>query len=90
MRGGPKLRRRQVRRTDPSLRELDPHVGHVHGGLETVGKLSLGLIRDFRVATHAKIGLGGLYSFNFIPAGLEHAYGNSPHGAMGFVRLVID
>jgi hypothetical protein len=70
--------------------ELDAHAGHAHGQLETVGKLSLGLIRDVRVATHAKIGLGGLYSFDFIPKGLEHAYGDTPHGAMAFLRLVID
>jgi hypothetical protein len=70
--------------------ELDAHAGHAHGALETVGKLSLGLIRDFRVAAHAKIGLGGLYSFDFIPKGLEHAYGDTPHCATGFVLLVID
>jgi hypothetical protein len=70
--------------------ELDAHGGHAHGALETVGKLSLGLVRDWRVASHAKLGLGGLYSFNVIPADLKHAYGERPRGAMAFVRLVID
>jgi hypothetical protein len=70
--------------------ELDAHAGHFHGEVQTVGKLSLGAIRDWRVAEHAKIGLGGLYTFNFIPAALKHAYGSSPSGAMAFVRLVLD
>jgi hypothetical protein len=70
--------------------ELDAHGGHAHGARETVGKLSLGLIRDFRVATHAKVGLGGLYAFDFVPGGLVHAYGDNPRGLVGFARLVID
>jgi hypothetical protein len=70
--------------------ELDAHAGHVHGGLETAAKLSLGGVRDWRVAPHARFGLGGLYTFNRIPAGLRHAYGRSPDGAMIFTRLVID
>ena len=69
--------------------ELDAHA-HGHGALETVGKVSLGAVRDWRLAPHAKIGLGGLVSFHRIPAGLEHAYGDAPKGAFGFLRLVID
>jgi hypothetical protein len=70
--------------------ELDAHAGHAHGDLETVGKLSFGAVHDWRLAGHTRLGLGGLYTFNFIPKALEHAYGNSPHGAMAFARLVID
>jgi len=70
--------------------ELDAHGGHAHGGLQTVGKISFGLIHDWQVAAHAKLGLGGLYSFNVIPTALEPLYGSSPNGATGFVRLVID
>src|SRR5262249_35950002 len=33
--------------------------------LRTAGKLSLGAIHDWQVAEHLKLGLGGLYAFNF-------------------------
>jgi hypothetical protein len=75
--------------------ELEGH-GHGHGAgphgpAYTVGKVSLGAIRDFRVHKHVKLGLGGLYSWNRVPAALAHEYGGrSPEGAMGFVRLKID
>ncbi len=55
-----------------------------------VGKVSLGLVRDFTVAEHLKFGLGGLYAFNFVPDALEDAYGGDPQGAMAFVRLKLD
>ena len=55
-----------------------------------VGKISLGLIRDFSVAKNLKFGLGGLYAFNFVPNSLEHAYGGDPEGAMAFARLKIE
>ena len=62
-----------------------------HGEAFTVGKVSLGLVRDFRIAEHLKLGVGGLYSLNFVPRGLRHEYGGrNPHGAMGFVRLKIE
>jgi hypothetical protein len=70
--------------------ELDAHAGHAHGDVQTVGKLSLGLIHDWKVAEHTRLGLGGLYTFDFIPEGLTHAYGDGPHGAMAFLRLVIE
>lgn len=56
----------------------------------TVGKASLGAIRDFPVARHVKFGVGGLYARNFVPAGLDAAYGGDRSGAMGFVRLKVD
>jgi hypothetical protein len=66
-------------------------VGGRAGPVFTVGKVSIGAIRDFPVAGHVKIGLGGLYSFDFVPAPLAPLYGSGePHGAMAFVRLKID
>jgi len=56
----------------------------------TVGKASLGAVRDFPVANHVKFGVGGLYARNFVPRGLDAAYGGQRGGAMGFVRLKID
>lgn len=70
--------------------ELDAHGGEAHGDLEIVGKASFGAIRDWRVSEHAKLGVGGLVSVNFLPNALEHAYGDRPTGTMAFVRLVID
>ena len=56
------------------------------GTVETADKLSLGLIRDWRVGAHALVGLGGLYDFDIAPAG-SPSYGGGPHGAMLFLRL---
>jgi hypothetical protein len=56
----------------------------------SVGKVSAGAIRDFRIAPHLRLGLGGLYAFSFVPRALENAYGGDPSGAMAFVRLRID
>ncbi len=56
-----------------------------------VAKTSIGVIRDFRVADHAKIGVGALYAFNFVPPTLSTLYGSSdPQGAMAFIRLKVD
>ncbi|MEI9932515.1 MAG: hypothetical protein WDM89_18750 [Rhizomicrobium sp.] len=60
------------------------------GAKESVGKLSLGIIRDWRVAEHWKIGLGGSYDFVFVPSTLNGAYGSDPHGAMLFTRIAVD
>jgi cyclophilin family peptidyl-prolyl cis-trans isomerase len=65
-------------------------VGGHHGPTYTVGKVSVGVIRDWRLADHLSVGLGGLYAVNFIPNGLEPLYGRDPTGAMAFVRLKID
>jgi hypothetical protein len=76
--------------------ELHSHAparpGHiVHGDLETVAKVSIGLIQDWRVARYAKFGVGAIYTVNKVPALFEHDYGGSlPRGAMAFVRLVIE
>ncbi|MEO6247195.1 MAG: hypothetical protein ABIO85_01245 [Sphingomicrobium sp.] len=67
-------------------RELVPDVEH--GPSYRVGKASLGLIRDIRIAPHVALGLGGLVSVNAVPTPLAAAYGGKhPTGAMGFVRL---
>lgn len=56
-----------------------------------VGKVSMGAVRDFRIADHLSLGAGGLFSLNFVPDGLAPLYGgHNPTGAMGFVRLKID
>jgi hypothetical protein len=71
-------------------RELtaDPHA---HGPAYNVGKVSLGAVRDFRIADHVSIGAGGLFSVNFVPDSIAPLYGgNNPVGAMGFVRLKLD
>jgi len=56
-----------------------------------VGKVSLGAVRDFRVAEHLSLGAGALFTVNFVPSALSAAYGgHNPIGAMGFVRLKLD
>ena len=62
-----------------------------HGPAFRVGKVSLGAVRDFRVADHLSFGAGGLFSVNFVPDGLASLYGgHNPTGAMGFIRLKLD
>ena len=62
-----------------------------HGPAFRVGKASIGAIRDFRVAEHFSLGLGGLFAVNFVPDGLGPLYGgHNPTGTMGFVRLKLD
>ena len=66
--------------------EWEENAELVPNQISKVGELSLGGIRDFALDAHWKFGLGGLYAFDFTP---RHAgYGNAPHGAMAFVRLV--
>jgi hypothetical protein len=69
--------------------ELDSAAGH-HGPVRKVGKLSLGAIRDFRIAPHVRLGLGAQITQNFVPAALEPLYAGDPKGAMAFVRIKID
>jgi hypothetical protein len=59
------------------------------GAVERVGKLSLGVIHDWRITQHWKVGLGGSYDFDFVPGTLSAAYGNDPHGAMVFTRIAL-
>jgi len=54
----------------------------------TVGKASLGAVRDFPIAEQLSLGAGGLIALNFVPHALEPLYGSAnPTGVMGFVRL---
>jgi hypothetical protein len=62
-------------------------VGVAHGPVFTVGKVSLGAVRDWAIAQHVSVGLGGLYALDFTPGELSPTYGGGPHGAMAFVRL---
>jgi hypothetical protein len=58
------------------------------GAIAHVGELSLGGIRDFKVADHWKFGIGALYAFDFTPQSATPAYGGNPHGMMAFVRVI--
>ncbi|HEU0099825.1 MAG TPA: hypothetical protein VFQ67_13765 [Allosphingosinicella sp.] len=69
--------------------ELGSAAGH-HGPAYRVGKVSLGALRDFRAAPHVRLGIGGLWAFNFVPAALEPSYAGDPNGGMLFLRLRID
>jgi len=65
--------------------------GVEHGPAYRVGKVSLGAVRDFRIARHLSLGAGGLVALNFVPHALEPLYGGSnPVGMMGFVRVKLD
>jgi hypothetical protein len=56
-----------------------------------VGKASLGALRDFKIAEHFSLGVGGLFSVDFVPDALAPSYGgHNPTGAMAFVRLKLD
>ena len=62
-----------------------------HGPAHTVGKISLGVVHDFKLADHLLLGVGGLFAVNFVPDALAPLYGSSnPLGAMGFARLKLD
>jgi hypothetical protein len=62
-----------------------------HGPAYRVGKVSLGVVRDFRIAEHVSLGAGGLFAVNFVPESIAGLYGgNNPTGAMAFVRLKLD
>ncbi len=68
--------------------EWEENAELVPGQISQAGDLSLGAIRDIRLDDHWKFGVGGLYAFDFAPG---HAgYGNAPHGAMAFVRLIAE
>jgi len=56
-----------------------------------VGKVSLGAVRDFRIAEHFSLGAGGLVALNFVPSAFQPLYGSAnPVGMMGFVRMKLD
>jgi hypothetical protein len=65
-------------------------VGGHHGPTSDVGKISVGAVRDFRLAPHLKFGLGALVALNFVPRPLRAVYDGDRTGAMAFVRLKVD
>ena len=56
----------------------------------TVGKVELGVVRDFQLVSHLKFGIGAQAARNFVGRDLSLAYGGDRWGGMGFVRLKID
>ncbi|MBS0375900.1 MAG: hypothetical protein JSR73_15075 [Proteobacteria bacterium] len=71
--------------------ELLTTPGESHGPAYTVGKVSLGAVRDFPITEHVALGLGALYALNRLPAPLAASYGGTtPAGAMVFVRLKVE
>jgi hypothetical protein len=59
----------------------------LHHQVFKVDKLSVGYIRDFKIAEHVSLGIGGLGSAYAYPSALDAAYGSSPLSYMVFVRL---
>ena len=69
--------------------ELLPAPGQVHGPEFTVGKASVGAIRDFRLTRDMKFGVGGLVARSLTPAGLDPSYGGDRTNGMAFVRVKV-
>jgi hypothetical protein len=59
------------------------------GAIEDASAITIGGIRDWRVAKHWKFGIGALYAFDFAPHAAP-SYGGNPHGTMAFVRVVAE
>ena len=64
-------------------------LGGDHGPIESVQRLSLGAIRDFRINDTTVFGVGALVQQHFASDALEASYGGDQEGAMAFVRLKI-
>jgi hypothetical protein len=60
-----------------------------HGPVEDVQRLSLGVIRDFRLNENTVFGVGAVLQQHFASDALEPLYDGDPQGAMTFVRLKI-
>jgi hypothetical protein len=58
--------------------------------VRTASKIGLGVIRDWALVDHFKLGLGGLYDFDFAPSSPSASYGSDPHGTMVFLRIISD
>ena len=54
-----------------------------------VGKVGVGVIRDFRLVPHLKFGVGAQAARNFV-GDLTQVYGGDRWGGMDFVRLKLD
>ena len=77
---------RAERVDEDELYELAP-TSSLQGQVFTVGKLSLGYIRDFEVGPQVRLGFGGLVSRYSYPTQLDGAYGSDPTSFMLFLRL---
>jgi hypothetical protein len=53
----------------------------------TVGKVALGAIRDFHIASHLEFGIGAQAARNFVGHDLTTVYGGDQWGGLAFVRL---
>ncbi len=60
------------------------------GIIRAVGDVTLGMIRDWQVAEHPKLGPGASYTFDFVPSSMMPIHGSDPHGAMVVTRLTLD
>ena len=60
------------------------------GKVRHASKIALGVVHDWPVGDHLKLGLGGVYDFDFAPSSSVAPYGGDPHGMMLFVRAVAD
>ncbi len=69
--------------------ELLAPPGGGHGPVFTVGKASLGAIRDFEVASRVRVGIGALAARSLTPRPLDPSYGGDRTSGMAFVRLAV-
>jgi hypothetical protein len=60
------------------------------GVVRGVGEVTFGGIHDWKVADHAKFGLGASFTFDFVPSSVSPNYGGDPHGTTVFVRLALE
>ncbi|MBA3897567.1 MAG: hypothetical protein H0X36_10640 [Sphingomonadaceae bacterium] len=68
----------------------NPELLGAHGPAYTVGKASVGAIRDFPVASYLEFGIGALASYNFVPGPLDPVYGGDRAGGMMFMRFNVN
>jgi hypothetical protein len=59
------------------------------GPIARVSKASIGAIRDFPLRDNVTLGIGAIYSHDWVPSSLAASYGGNQDGAMAFVRLRI-
>lgn len=69
--------------------ELLAPPGEAHGPVYTVGKFSVGAIRDVELAPRVRIGLGALAARSLTPDALDPNYGGDRSSGMAFIRLVV-
>ena len=69
--------------------ELLAPPGSAHGPVFTVGKASVGAVRDFAIAPSVKLGFGGLVARSLTPDALDPAYGGDRTSGMVFARLKV-